>query len=1236
MTLEELSNDELLRMYQEGQKQIANLETGAQKTAEQGNLEQYSGLSETQRNRLEEIANILPKNRFDDPLNFSKTKMFQVANDFLAEENIPAKLIETDRVMYLQDDATGNLYVLGDKGKFTRGVLDWLPAAGALLGAGALAASTGGLAVAPLALATAFGSAGGAGLAQTIREDVEGDTDSVARDVAGAVVTDFAQGVGIGTILGVGLKITGVIGRTGLIQAGGEMLSDVSRPLTKAASPVIKAAKGKLTKGLATLDATIKPISKPIGEAIKKQRDGWFGKLGQDFSLFAEKAAKTPYGRALLTLGDEFKEVIETGAKAGGKNLEEIVSELKVKLNSLEGRLKEKQALAEELGVEIEKLSESFLETAGGKDLGQVAKDLKGKVDKVIDQYRNELFESYKKHAEALTKNWDVTNPTAYKNVSEYSEQMNSVLTRKMSELQEEAARIDKALGDKFTVFKTNINRQLEDDIAKVDSNLTEQLDNLKVEKANAIAESKGAAELDKIQNRINETQAKLNAEETRFTAKFESEDVAQESLQLLKEDAEARAVEATRLAKESFQEAKADVDIGQQIQNRFLDKYQADLVAERELYNQATELAKTETNFYDASRIFEDINLSEEIGINPESYSRATAGQLLNLKKKLDSLMQGANKDDFAKLAKIRGRLVSDENNIFSQTGSPALTTYQKASAARIQRNDDFQRREFLKTLGNIDYKTGNIVRNKNRAKDVFNETEKLIQADPDVAERTLKYAFGEETPTILEEMKLAKVKNIFNKNGGDVKASLEEMKQLMDEAGRSDKEFYKQAYDFKNEIKLFEAAENIKNVNITQPTNEIKSALKQNIKEIDSRYKQELLKEKERTLNKQAETKVLAEKEKAQIGADITAKQREAARQAEISKTQLKRESENVLTKQGQELEVERTGLLQPISEKEQELINIKGQLALDKFEKNFQEKNPVEYQAFKRFAGLEGLSIADQIPDLARNQPEFLKTLFDRAGVTADERKDIFNATFLPNMGKITREARPEVSGMTADQLMGSIIGKGQGKKEKSVLSAFTTQGNESYFQKVQDDLITLKNTEEQLALAQRDIGGLEKDISKTSDTLKTNQAQLAAELDEKRRAQLAGGSTVGAGLGAAASLLSPDFGVGLGALAGGIVGAGPGGYYARKIADYGTRGAVGLVNAMAGQTVPPLLRQAGQQTVNQLSNPNQGILQPTQEDVINQALKGRLMLKGGVEQNVDQQGSPITRKFLNGLR
>jgi len=71
-------------------------------------------------------------------------------------------------------------------------------------------------------------------------------------------------------------------------------------------------------------------------------------------------------------------------------------------------------------------------------------------------------------------------------------------------------------------------------------------------------------------------------------------------------------------------------------------------------------------------------------------------------------------------------------------------------------------------------------------------------------------------------------------------------------------------------------------------------------------------------------------------------------------------------------------------------------------------------------------------------------FLKTLFDRAGVTADERKDIFNATFLPNMGKITREARPEVSGMTADQLMGSIIGKGQGKKEKSVLSAFTTQG------------------------------------------------------------------------------------------------------------------------------------------------------------------------------------------------
>jgi len=73
--------------------------------------------------------------------------------------------------------------------------------------------------------------------------------------------------------------------------------------------------------------------------------------------------------------------------------------------------------------------------------------------------------------------------------------------------------------------------------------------------------------------------------------------------------------------------------------------------------------------------------------------------------------------------LQKIRGRLVSDENNIFSQTGSPALTTYQKASAARIQRNDDFQRKRgfFKRQLGNIDYKTGNIVRNKNRAKDVF-----------------------------------------------------------------------------------------------------------------------------------------------------------------------------------------------------------------------------------------------------------------------------------------------------------------------------------------------------------------------------------------------------------------------------------------------------------------------------------------------------------------------------------
>jgi len=74
LSLEELSNDELLRMYEEAKKQVANLKADARKTVEKGNLEQYSGLSETQRNRLEEIANILPKNRFDDPLNFSKTK----------------------------------------------------------------------------------------------------------------------------------------------------------------------------------------------------------------------------------------------------------------------------------------------------------------------------------------------------------------------------------------------------------------------------------------------------------------------------------------------------------------------------------------------------------------------------------------------------------------------------------------------------------------------------------------------------------------------------------------------------------------------------------------------------------------------------------------------------------------------------------------------------------------------------------------------------------------------------------------------------------------------------------------------------------------------------------------------------------------------------------------------------------------------------------------------------------
>ena len=1236
--------------------------------AKTGNLEQFKGLNREQRDRLEEIANIIPKSRFDDPLDSSTKKMYEVANRFLEEEKVPAELVEAKNGVFLKDKTTGTLYVLGDKGKNVRGLLDFLPVAGAVLGAGGLAAATGGLAIAPLALATTIGSGAGAVTAQAVRESYEGDSFGKAvLDSAGAGAVDIGQGAGIGVALGIGLKIAKPIAKsvaalpvagalaggaygalddtegnvldtaaTGALAGTGALIAGQTPLGKEAISSAVELNSRLMTKGMAKLDQVTQPLSKPIVEALENSRGGVLGDFGSQFTTWANNVAKNPFGRFVLSLGDEFKEVVEEGSKKG-ESLLETITKLEKKISS-NGKLKTEyeEALVKELG-DIKTLQSNILDTVGGADFDKVAKNVKFKFDKVTQEYQRALFDTYKKDAEALTNSLNIRNPEAYANVEDYANKVNQAFDARMTEIQTEASKVNKQFADQIEDARLTLTEKKGKDLVDLESRYTKQIDELEAQKKTLLTNNKFSKEVSTIDSKIQDLNKKIEADQARKIAKLDNQEIAEESKKLLAEDAERKAKESLELAQDSFKNAKADVDIGQDIQDRFLAKYQEDLKLEKDLYDKSTAMAEVEKGRYDASEIFKDINLSDEIGINPENYGNATAQDLLNLKRKIDIEMKGVDKNQFAKLAQLRGRLVSDPDNIFSRSGSEALGTYQKASASRIARNDNFQRREFINALGNIDYKTGKIVRNTQRSQKVFDEMEKLIADDPNVAQRTLEYGYGDSYVDLIQDMKSAKVKNVFRESGDDTSKALSKLKNMTDEGSRSENQFYKDAFNYSDEIKILENAENIKNINTKEGVTDIRFASQKELADIDDTYRKQLLQSKEQTLTEQAKLKEAFETEKAGIEEGITSQKRAVEKQKSLDKLGIESEAKRADLKATRQAEEAKANLLEPLTKEQEELQATKGQLALDKFEKAFQEKMPVEYRTFTRFGGQGPTPIADMIPELAEKDPDFLKAAFDRAGLTSQERQDIFNVTFLPNRGVLTDIANPTDVNLTSDKLIKSFM-RGDPRKENLILKPFMTSENEKYFSGLQDTIKSLQGKELNAAELGANITNLDKDSQALLKTQERLQEQFAKEQKMKEGAGEAIGGMLGLGTGAVTGtgVMGSAIGLGLGGALGKNV---SNNMYMRSILDKVGRGVASggaaIGKATAGETVPPLLRAGTQGAVsNAIDLKAQRDLSPTEQEILDKALRGRIKLSA--TKNVDEQGNSIVGRFLNGLR
>lgn len=239
--------------------------------------------------------------------------------------------------------------------------------------------------------------------------------------------------------------------------------------------------------------------------------------------------------------------------------------------------------------------------------------------------------------------------------------------------------------------------------------------------------------------------------------------------------------------------DAVGDVDnpgIGRVIQDKTDEAFQSATAQERADFEAARVSAQNEIDpiVTDVSELFDKIlNNSDAVigeGVKEAALkgipTNASPAQLLEFGQNLNSLIRSRSlsPSEYAILSNVRGRLISDNNSVFSQAAkdSPAINSYLKTSLDRVKKFDALQDKVLNKVVGkNANSTTGEVIRDAVSNKQAFDNFVELKRNDPEVFKRYSEFVgFDDE---FIDQAALAQVKEVANKPGKATNKIIQEL---------------------------------------------------------------------------------------------------------------------------------------------------------------------------------------------------------------------------------------------------------------------------------------------------------------------------------------------------------------------------------------------------------------------------------------------------------------------------
>jgi len=1039
-------------------------------------------LTQAQIDSVKLVLSTLTKNPLDAALAFTgEEKAKAAANAMLKEFGVDGAIEKSGNTYYLKDNKSGDLYTLNPNGdlRTAMGTLfEAAPLIGGLVGVGAAFAILGVTApLAAVALAGTAGSAVGAGGVQLAREAIEtetlGETQGLkplegAANVAGAIGTDLGQAVVFNKALRLGGEALKLLAKIPGASALGKAINEsIGKPLIEAVGTVADDIAGK---GFEKLSVKARVLSKPLLDNMSNYKDS---KAVREFVSFAQNLEGTLFGRTVLGLPKVTKAVNEAGEEAtkaaSNSSLKQKIKTFNEEIASLETQIKEKikpeierkeavltaqkGALAkvkDELGSSRSKLLSEGAESVG--------KALQERVNVIVNDYYSQMksvYTDYGKHAIAKTgRSFVEVSEGALKNKDQY--------------FKEVFDQIENAYDFKIKELK---------DIGKA-NNLEIKLKGLEDQTASDIATVQAKQQITSGSDEL------LNNLKTASKEEF-NQIIASNKM---------RSDELKAGFEKSLSESKSEQALGKEVRDKVIAKWKKQLAEEKNLYDGTRPLAEQEKDIlHDISDLFKGVEDTETIKEieGKVNLKEATPADLLEIKSNIDGYLSGnaaakgklVPPKTYSQLAAARGKLVSDEGNIFSSSPSKALQQYQQASAMRIARNDAIQANDVANFLGRgFDSKTGNIDRNTAFSKDVYEDIIDYFERDADAAERILNYAY-DGNPTVVGDLRKAYINRVYNQSGKDIEKTFNKLTDASSQAKGTSNLLFNEFGDYTEELSTL--AKIRENEKIPLP------------KSVEDLPDYEATKQ----MFKQDEQRDLANLKVQQI--------------------------QNKANRQRQRLEVD--SKIPEIRELEREKANIQKPEAISgivKLQEELDTKINPSSQSFFTNPSNAGTKSIEEVKRLAKENPTELNRIFATANLTEAEKLEVLKSMALPAR-TIISENLPQGSGVTADAIIKSLPVEQQG---------YDVFGNQEAVKEFQKGIVRLKNLEGFYENIPNKIATTEKDLSRLiaeEAALRKQQAnqikqlgQAEALLKEKEAIKSKmemGGALAGAGLANTASFI-----------------------------------------------------------------------------------------------------------------